>query len=84
MRDGEPQMETDSGVVTEGYEVLVRTRTEEMRLKSWRAERGQLTVNTPSRLCLSLNGSEGFSSSCHAPLCWCCHYGGMENAGAGE
>lgn len=52
-----------------------------MKLKSWRAERGELTVNTPSCLCLSLNGSEGFSSSCHALLCWCCHYGEMENGG---
>lgn len=28
---------------------------------------------------------KGFSSSsCHALLCWCCHYGEMENAGVEE
>lgn len=41
-----------------------------IKLKSQRVERGQLGVNTPCCLCRSLNGSEGFSTPCHALLCW--------------
>lgn len=82
----EAQMEADSRAASERYEVLQRTgdgrgkgRGRWLKLKSQRVERGQLGVNTLCCLCRSLNGSEGFSTPCHALLCWCCHYGEMEN-----
>lgn len=41
----------------------------DLKLKSWRAEIGRLTVNTPSCLCLSLNGSERGFRLLHVTLC---------------